>query len=369
MVRQPSATSSIGSTDDGSSVDFTPPSGSRRATPLRSINSPAPSSSSFVSVRSRTAESDAVRRGRADDNDYIGVLVRERAQYAANEPRTRVPEPVINEKPDATVYKAISLWQEQQEAAGAIPRTASPAYLRSLGITDGKLPPDLGTYLSRRDQRKSRLEALARLGVPLLAIPPHLLPRSVCAVHLDLYHYAQRAAILGEGDFKDTDAVLDLTLRLFFRGFGNDTLQETFLKSEELEERVQSYYKRGDWDDLEDPSPVPLPTRARRKRPEAGSATPANMIQRLAYEYDHGIERRGPEAESEMIQRAVVAGLMHVQQTPPSVQRTDAKVPALWYNDGLTSLHLVPQTKITVAQANDLTDRVWEEWKAQDSSA
>lgn len=376
MTRESSSTSSLGSASASASGSSTPVStphwSSQRSTPLRSLESPEPSSVSEVSAYSRASELRAVKRGLDNDDDHIGVLKRERSQYVrSKQPRER-PEPLIKTMPEPMVIKAIILWLDSQIASGSIPKVMTPEYLSKFGLKNGRLPTDLHTYLSSQAIYRSPLETLLRIGVQPMNIPPHLLPFSVSAAHLNLYHYHQRDEILGQATVNETPKLAETSLRLFFRGFGNDTLAETFIKEDSMEliERADQIYRQGDWDDLEDPSPVKKATFRKRKRPDYANMEPSNMIQRIAREIgDRGPDNQmTPDAETEMIQKAVMASLMYVQQRPPVDQyKTTATVPRLWYNDGLTELHLVPQTKISIAASKDYTDRIWSEWKDQEA--
>lgn len=376
MIRASSSSSSVDSANasaSGSSTAVsTPHWSSSRSTPLRSLESPEPSTISEVSAYSRASELKAVQRGLDNDDDHIGVLKRERPQYVRSKlPRER-PVALVKTMPEPMVIKAIILWLDSQVTSGSIPKVMTPEYLSKFGLKNGRLSTDLHTYLSSQAVHRSPLETLLRIGVQPMNIPPHLLPFSVSAAHLNLYHYHQRDEILGQGTFLETPKLAETSLRLFFRGFGNDTLAETFIQRDNMEftERVDQIYRSGDWDDLEDPSPVKKAAFRKRKRPDYANMEPANMIQRIARE----IGGRGPdnqmtdEAETEMIQRAVVASLMYVQQRPPVDQyKMTASVPRLWYNDGLTELHLVPQTKISIAASKEYTDRIWSEWKEQEA--
>jgi hypothetical protein len=96
---------------------------------------------------------------------------------------------------------------------------------------------------------------------------------------------------------------------------------------------------------------------------------PDNMIQRIAYEYGHDADlfAGNAEGETEMIQKAVVAGLIRVQQKPRwDAYKDTASVPKLWYNDDLSILRLIPQTKISFAEASGLSDSIWGQWKEQE---
>ena len=367
MARQTSSSSSRGPASGSSTAISTPGSTSRGSTPLRSIESPEPSSRSEISAYSRASELRAVQRGLANDEDHLGVLVRERPQYVRSKLPPKRPQPVIKTMPEPMVIKAITLWLDQQEASGSIPKIFTAKYLEQFGLKNGRLPTDMNAYLASQTVHRSPLETLLRIGIRPMNIPPHLLPFSVCAAHLDLYHYHQRDELLGRGMVDENSQLQETSLRLFFRGFGNDTLAETFIEPDSMEmvERVHQLYLKGDWDDLEDSSPVKKASFRKRKRPDYPNIEPGNMIQRIARELGDGsLDRLVPDDETEMIQKAVVANLLYVQQRRPVDQyKMTPSVPLLWYNDGLTELHLVPQTKITLAAAKDYTDRIWSEWK------
>lgn len=363
MSRQPSSSDSIASSSTASTSTLVAPRSAYRATPLRSLESPTPSSVSDTDVVSRAAELAALERGRTDDSDHHGVLIREREQLAYKDLRDNSTLMMTRDRPDEVVIKAIKAWLDQPQYARQVPERVTAALLDREGVPLGRPASEMAAYLASHCATRSRLETLLRLGLGPDDIPNHLAPQSSTSVNVDLYHYVDRDAIVGIGDVDETEALKENSLRIFFRGVGNDTLPETFLNEEEVEERIKSYYRKAYWEDLDDPSPVRAATKKRQRKPRKAPKTsvPENMIQLFAAGYDGNPDlfKNDPEGETDLIQRASLARLLHYEQRPPwDPFKVTASVPSIWYNDGIAELRLIPGFKNTIQAADELAGRV-----------
>jgi hypothetical protein len=345
MVRQLSATPSATSTATTSIA--------RRPAPLRATLTPAPVTSTNGALPSARAEREAIRRGRRHLNDHTGVLIREKKEYF-NIGRTFETLRHATEQPaDTDVIKSINLWLERKK-----PLARNPP------LPDGRYSTDLRIMVKAHAPRQSPIETLLRAGVGPSRIPHHIIPRSVCATNMDLFHYADRNAIMGIGNVRETEQLLDMSLRLFFRGFGNDTLPEVFLTDEEVQVRIQSYFYKGHWDILADSSPVPIPKFRKRKREV--KAVPDNMSQRIASELESG-DKSDQETE-EIIQQAVLAGLLVVKPLVPwDPFKVSASVPSLWYIDDLFELGLVDRSKLGPQEAWETAESTWARRRKQEA--
>jgi len=344
MVRQLSCTPSA------SSVTTT--SIARRPAPLRATLTPAPVTSTNGALPSARAEREAIRRGRRHPDDHTGVLIREKKEYFTIGRTFETLRHATEQPADTDVIKSINLWLERKR-----PLARNPP------LPDGKYTTDLRKMISAHAHRQSPIETLLRAGVGPSRIPQHMIPRSVCATNMDLFHYSDRNAILGLGDVQETDDFLDLSLRLFFRGFGNDTLPEVFLNAEEIKTRIASYHYKGHWDILPDSSPVPKPKFRKRKREV--KAVPDNMSQRIASEYERGIN--SDQEEEDMIQQAVLAGLLVVKPLHPwDPYKSTATVPSLWYIDDLFELGLVDRSKLGPQEAWETAESTWARRRKQE---
>lgn len=337
MTRQLSATPSAGSAT--SSI-------ARRPAPLRATLTPAPATFTNGALPSARAEREAIRRGRRHLNDHTGVLIREKKQYFQIGKTFETVRHAVQVTADIDVVKSIDLWLERQKQSGSID---NHALVR-------KRDPELRDLIKTNIDRQSPIETLLRAGVGSKQIPHHIIPRSVCAINMDLFHYADRDAILGVGEVEETERLLDMSLRLFFRGFGNDTLPEVFLNPDEMKERIASYHLKGHWDVLADSSPVPKPKFRKRKREVV--QPPDNMIQRIASEYERGLA--SPQEEEDVIQQAVLAGLLVTKALHPwDPYKVSATVPALWYLDDLFELGLVDTSKLGPQEAWETAESTW----------
>jgi len=344
MIRQSSATPSA--------TSATTTSIARRPAPLRATLTPAPVTSTNGALPSARAEREAIRRGRRHPNDHTGVLIREKKQYF-NIGRTFETLRHATEQPaDTDVIKSINLWLERKK-----PLARNPP------LPNGQYSTNLRQLIRAHANRQSPVETLLRAGVQPKQIPHHMIPRSVCAANMDLFHYSDREAILGLGNVQDTEQLIDMSLRLFFRGFGNDTLPEVFLNAEEVKTRIASYHYKGHWDVLADSSPVPVPKFRKRKREV--QTVPDNMSQRIASEYERGI--MSDQEEEEMIQQAVLAGLLVVKPLLPwDPYKSSASVPSLWYIDDLFELGLVDRSKLSPLEAWETAESTWARRRKQE---
>jgi hypothetical protein len=338
MSRQLSATPSAGSST--SSI-------ARRPAPLRATLTPAPTASTNGALPSARAEREAIRRGRRHLSDHTGVLIREKKQYFHILRQFETVRRAAEVLADTDVIKSINLWLERQTQSGSFETNLLLARKRD---------SELRNLIKTNVDRQSPLETLLRAGVGSKQIAHHMLPRSVCATNMDLFHYADRKAILGEGEVEETEKLLDLSLRLFFRGFGNDTLPEVFLNPDEIPLRITSYLHKGYWDVLADSSPLPAPKHRKRKREVV--LPPDNMIQRIASEFERGLASE--QEEEDVIQQAVLAGLLVTKPLHPwDPYKATATVPSLWYLDDLFELGLVDTSKLGAQEAWETAESTW----------
>jgi hypothetical protein len=280
------------------------------------------------------------------------VLIREKKLYFNVGRTLETLRHAASVPADTDVIKSIQVWLDKQK-----PLASNPP------LPTGHETKDLRDLIQAHAEKQSSVETILRAGYDPKEIPQDLLPRSVSATNMDLFHYADRKAILGEGEVVETEALRDLSQRLFFRGYGNDTLPEVFLTDEEVETRITSYHYKGHWDVLDDPSPCPVPKFRKRKREIA--QVPSNMTQRLASEFERGFANE--QEEEDAIQQAVLAGLLVVKPLAPwDPYKVTASVPSLWYIDDLFELNLVDRSKLDPQAAWETAQSTWNRRRRQE---
>jgi hypothetical protein len=268
-------------------------------------------------------------------------------------------------KLDSVVVRSINNWLDKQRNDGKpIPDADGRAYMQQ-AIADSEARIDVRDRINTLAHQQSPLETLLRLGVLPSDLPHNVVPHSACGVNLDLFHFAQRKAILGEGDVEETDELRDMSLRLFFRGPCNDSLEDTFLDEVGVAQRTQAYHYKGFWDVLEDNSPLPKPKFRKRKPEIEADPKPENMIQRIAHEA--GRKDLKGEEETDMIQKAALAGLIFIKPLPIwDPFKVTASVPRNWFDDGLYELGLVTSSKLDAKQAWEVAESTWKRRKQQE---
>jgi hypothetical protein len=365
MERQNSNASSSRSTASTLVNAASTASGSRRPAPLLAKETPAPLKITRGEHISERAERESIQRGLNNPNDHAGVLVRERKVYCLLGHKRPTVRDQAGKKLDSVVVRSINNWLDKQRNDGVhMPDADGRVYMQQ-AIADDESRIDVRERINSLAHQQSPLETLLRLGVPPSDLPHNVVPHSACGVNLDLFHFAQRKAILGEGDMEETDELRDMSLRLFFRGPCNDSLEDTFLDEVGVAQRTQAYHYKGFWDVLEDNSPLPKPKFRKRKPEIEADPKPENMIQRIAHEA--GRKDLKGEEETDMIQKAALAGLIFIKPLPIwDPFKVTASVPRNWFDDGLYELGLVTSSKLDAKQAWEVAESTWKRRKQQE---
>lgn len=305
----PPATSPSSRAPSPSLTAYTDAPSAKSAHPSPYLPPPSPSlrEISMSPALTEATASGAVPVVETEATRHIGLLLREREQYAFFHPRYEARKGRIS---PVAVQNAMNAWVTDSKAKGIIPASITRDYLFSLGIRGDPRKQDLGSFIRAHAEEWSPVESLLRLGIKPLEFPPHLVVHSVIDLQRQLgrsSHWEDKLAPIGATlDDTQLDAELDI---LFAQG--DEKWTELLCTPAEVKKKERMYRQQGVWDHPRDVPEGPKGALTTPKEPKSGGAVGGSALatkargstrinydalQRLCYgqdEEDEGVEEAG----------------------------------------------------------------------------
>lgn len=178
-----------------------------------------------------------------DATRHIGLLLRERDQYAFFHPRYEARKGRIASVP---VQNAMNAWVTKMKAQNSLPQAITREYLESLGFHGDPRKQDLGPFVVANSNWWSPTESLLRLGLKPIEFPPHLVVHSLIDLDIQLNpsEWEDKLAPIGTSL---TEAELDNELGRLF-AYGDENWRELLSTPAEVKRKEKMYQQQGIWD-------------------------------------------------------------------------------------------------------------------------
>ncbi|WVQ71289.1 hypothetical protein IAR50_000816 [Cryptococcus sp. DSM 104548] len=177
----------------------------------------------------------------SSSDDHSGILMREREEYIKFRYASYLEAGHIVSPACATIMWD---WLREQVEMGSMPATVTTEYLAGIGVKgDPRQGWDLGEWIEQRKETWSPVECLLRAGVKPGEIPHHLVPQSPTHLRIMLWHFHERASLLGLADDNILAPVgkFEDEIALLFQKESEESFDSLFLDDMERAKRERDY--------------------------------------------------------------------------------------------------------------------------------